>query len=181
MEVGSAQLFGLPSLSANHQISGKLPLSSPHPQLIPCLGPLKLQWVSWGRGSFVAWRQCQFAWNGFSLTFSNEPHCASLGFRHLSSGLLTLHFLVPSPAPQAAHSLQSLVMSAPEPWLWGEVGWQGRVEEPESTCSGGRRRQKEHLSAGVGGGGWQEARGTHSGVTHPSSGGTLQYCWGSAS
>lgn len=151
MEVGSAQLFGLPSLPANHQISGKLPLSSPHPQLIPCLGPLKLLWVSWGRGSFVAWRQCQFAWNGFSLTFSNEPHCASLCFRHLPSGLLTLHFLVPSPAPQAAHSLQSLVMSAPEPWPWGEVGvrwveWQGRVKEPESTCS---RGWKEQLSAGV--------------------------------
>lgn len=178
MEVESAQLFGLPSLPANHQISGKLPLSSPHPQLIPCLGPLKLQWVSWGRGSFVAWRQCQFAWNGFSLTFPNEPHCASLGFRHLPSGLLTLHFLVPSPAPQAAHSLQSLVMSAPEPWPWGEVG--GVAGQGKRTGVNLLRREEKVEGAAISGGVWQEAQGTHSGVTHPSSGWTLQYCWGSA-
>lgn len=133
----------------------------PHPQLIPCPDPPKLQWVSWGRGSFVARRQCQFAWNGFSLTYSNEPHRASLGFWHLPSGLLTLHFLVPSPAPHPAHI--QLVLQRPARGVW--LGWQGRVKE--LRLSSGMPRA------------WQKARGTHGGVTHPSSGWTLRYCWGS--
>lgn len=35
MEVENDQLFGLPRLPANHQLSVKMPLGNPPPQLIP--------------------------------------------------------------------------------------------------------------------------------------------------
>lgn len=58
-------------------------------------------------------RQCQFAWNGFLLTFPKgltvpvSYHRGCGGFWHLLSGLLLLHFLAPSSAPPSTHPPQS--------------------------------------------------------------------------
>lgn len=54
-------------------------------------------------------RQCQFAWNGFSLRFllglAVPVSCPrGSGFWHLPSGPLMPHFLVPSPAPPSPPS-----------------------------------------------------------------------------
>lgn len=65
----------LPASLPACQLPGPLSLRSP--LKIPWPFQTKFQWMIQGSGSFVAQRQCQFAWNGFLLTFSNGPHCAS--------------------------------------------------------------------------------------------------------